>query len=339
MTVLSEYDRLEAIGLWRENPEDQRREVVVSLGDATLIFSDKSDRAITHWSLPAVRRLNAGHTPAIFAPSRDATETLEIEDDAMIAAIEKVRSVLARGRARPGRLRLAVTLTVVLAMAALAYWRLPETLMNYTLRVVPPAKRAEIGAKILDRVGQIGGKPCTTALGSRALDQLHARLLPGKSGRLVILPEGIVATAHLPGGTLLLSRRLIEDYDEPDVIAGYVLAEDLRREHQDPLADVLLHAGFLATFRLYTTGELPEDALQGFAEDLLIAPTPELSASALLERFAKAGVRSTPYAYAVDSSGETTLNLIEADPYAQNTGARAVLPDSAWVSLQGICAD
>jgi len=338
MTVLSEYDRLEAIGLWRENPDDQRREVVVSLGDATLVFTDKSDRALTHWSLPAVRRLNPGHTPAVFGPARDATETLEIEDDAMIAAIEKVRSVLKRGRARPGRLRLTVILTALLSIAALAYWRLPDTLMNYTLRVVPAEKRAEIGSNILNRVTQIGGKPCKTALGSRALDQLHKRLLPNKLGRLVVLPEGIVSTAHLPGGVLLLSRILVEDYDEPDVIAGYILAEDLRRDHQDPLADVLQHAGFLATFRLYTTGDLPENALQGFADDLLIAPATSLRAPALLDRFRQAGVRSTPYAYAVDKSGEATLALIEADPFASGA-TRPVLPDSAWVSLQGICAN
>ena len=43
MTALSKYDRLEASGLWRPTPQDQRREVVVSIGDATLVISDMND--------------------------------------------------------------------------------------------------------------------------------------------------------------------------------------------------------------------------------------------------------------------------------------------------------
>lgn len=44
MTALREYDRLEATGLWRPGPEEQRREVVVSIGEATLVITDMRDR-------------------------------------------------------------------------------------------------------------------------------------------------------------------------------------------------------------------------------------------------------------------------------------------------------
>ena len=56
MTALTRYQRIEATGLWRARPEDQRREVVVSLGEATLVITDLNDRALTHWSLAAVLR-------------------------------------------------------------------------------------------------------------------------------------------------------------------------------------------------------------------------------------------------------------------------------------------
>ena len=48
MPALTTYDRLEATGLWRATPQDQRREVVVSIGDATLVIKDLTDKAITH---------------------------------------------------------------------------------------------------------------------------------------------------------------------------------------------------------------------------------------------------------------------------------------------------
>lgn len=51
MTALKEYERLESGGLWRMTPQDQRRDVIVSFGDATLVISDSANRALSHWSL------------------------------------------------------------------------------------------------------------------------------------------------------------------------------------------------------------------------------------------------------------------------------------------------
>mgnify|MGYP005990444423 FL=1 len=48
MTALTKYDRLEATGLWRPAPDGQRREVIVSIGNATLMISDMNDQAIAH---------------------------------------------------------------------------------------------------------------------------------------------------------------------------------------------------------------------------------------------------------------------------------------------------
>jgi hypothetical protein len=83
MTALSEFQRLEAQGSWRESPDARLREVVVSFGDATLMLSDpKSDTPLSHWSLPAVTRLNPGKSPAIFSPGpddRDETVRLPVQ--------------------------------------------------------------------------------------------------------------------------------------------------------------------------------------------------------------------------------------------------------------------
>lgn len=47
---------------------------------------------------------------------------------------------------------------------------------------------------------------------------------------------------------------------------------------------------------------------------------------------------STPYARALDPSGETVLALIEADPFAKEA-PRPLMPDGDWISLQAICAE
>lgn len=96
MTALKEYQRLEAVGIWRENPKSQRHNVVVSLGDATIVVMDMQSRPLTHWSIPAVERANPGVLPAIYHPDGDPSETLEIAEDEimMIEAIEKLRSAI-----------------------------------------------------------------------------------------------------------------------------------------------------------------------------------------------------------------------------------------------------
>ena len=80
MTALAKYERLECDGLWRADKDAQRRDVVISFGNATLVIADNSGRPLTHWSLPALERRNPGETPAIFVPGEDADETVEIAD-------------------------------------------------------------------------------------------------------------------------------------------------------------------------------------------------------------------------------------------------------------------
>ena len=106
MTALEQYDRLEATGLWRETKTSQNIEVLVSFGNASLILSDFTGNPLTHWSLPAVTRLNKGKTPAIYSPNSYGIETLEIDDETMVIAIEQVRKTIKSRRPRKGRLRI-----------------------------------------------------------------------------------------------------------------------------------------------------------------------------------------------------------------------------------------
>ena len=335
MTALTEYQRLEAPGLWRPAPGAQRRDVIVSLGEASLVITDMSDRALAHWSLPAVLRVNPGATPALFRPGEDATEDLEIEDATMVAAVEKVRTTIARRRPQPGRLRQSLLVAGLLAVAAVGVVWLPGALIRHTAAVVPEAQRAAIGAELLGEVRRVAGAPCETPQGLRALGRLRDRLLGPEWGRLVVLRAGIPATAHLPGGIILVNRSLVEDHEAPAVAAGFVLAEAERAAAGDPLLALLQEAGPFAAFRLLTTGRIPSAVLAREAERLMSMPPEPVGAAALVARFRAAGVSTAPYAYANDVTGEATLALIEADPLRADP--RPILSDGDWIALQGIC--
>ncbi|MCT8159022.1 hypothetical protein [Pseudoruegeria sp. SHC-113] len=337
MTALTKYQRLETTGIWKPGADAQRRDVVVSFGNATLVLSNAADQPLTHWSLAAIERLNPGERPALYAPDAEGSETLEIEDADMIEAIGQVRQAIARSRPHPGRLRGMIIGGLSLAILLLSVFWLPDALTRYAGTIVPAAKRADVGEKLLNRLVRLSGAPCDGTYGVKALNRLRENVL-GPNDKLVVLPGGVRNTVHLPGGYIVMNRALVEDPEDPAVTAGYLLAEAERRAAQDTMEELLEAAGLRATLHLMTTGDIAPEVLDAFAETLLIAEPDPVPTEALLARFAARGISSTPYAYAVDISGETTLPLIEADPM-RGQDTKPVLTDGQWISLQAICGE
>jgi hypothetical protein len=335
MTALTRYDRLEATGLWRATPDGQRREVVVSVGDATLVISDMNDRALTHWSLAAVSRANPGIRPAIYHPDGDPDETLELTqgEAEMIDAIETLRRAIEKSRPRPGRLRwISVAVSVAVVAGLLLFW-MPGAVQDHTLRVVPEAKRSALDRTLLQRIERVSGPRCTDRHGNAALTLLAGRL---GAPRIAVLPNMTQASLHLPGGMILINSDIVEDFEEPDVAAGYILTEQVRAASRDPLADLLDAVGLRETFRLLTTGEIAPEALDFYAEQLMTVPQGLPDIKKHLEAFEAVSLRSSPYAYALDITGETTLDLIEGDPLAGRP-TEPLLSDANWLRLQNIC--
>jgi hypothetical protein len=337
MTALSDYQRLEAAGVWRATPRAQRRDVVVSLGKATLVLTDPNDTALAHWSLAAVERRNPGESPAVFAPGADATEELELSDAEMIAAIERVRRAVAKARPAPGRLRTRLALAAAVLIVAGGALMIPDALIRQAARVAPPAARAEIGAELVSHVERVAGAPCSSVAGDRALRRLETRLLGPDGGRIVVLGDGLATATHVPGGTILVSHALLENYETPEVAAGYILNERVAAQSSDPLLRLLDWSGTGAAFSLLTSGEVPDAELQDYAEYLLATGSVAVPDAALLAAFGEARVRATPYAQAMVAGGADKAALAAADPVPPEL-AMTILSDGDWVALQGICA-
>lgn len=334
MTVLAEYQRLEAEGIWRSSPETQRRDVIVSIGKATLTITAPNGTALTHWSLPAVMRANPGEMPAVYGPGADATETLELGDSEMVAAIDKVLSAIQnRSRGRRWAGRGARLIVLIGALAVLLFW-LPGAVTAYTARLVPKVAHAQIGADLLVETERLTGAPCDAPAGMRALRKLSARLFPAGDVQLVVLPSTLKTTAHVPGGTILLSHTLVEDHETPEVVAGYALAEHLRARDGNTLGELLEASPFRASLALLSTGRLREIDLQRMAEWLLVKPSVRVGADALIAEMAAHKVAPAPYGYALDISGETTAKLVAA----KDGGTEPVLDDTDWIALQAICS-
>lgn len=335
MTVLAKYQRLEAEGVWRAHPEAQRKDVFVSIGDATITIGAANGTALAHWSLPAIQRLNPGERRALYRPGDESSETLEIADPEMIDAVEKVLKSIQRGPERAGRVHGMATIGIGLAiLVAAAFW-LPGAIVRYTASLVPDVARVTIGTQLLAEMDRVSGTPCAASFGQRALEKLSGRLFDAAPTQLVVLPSALKDTSHLPGGTILLSHTLVEDFETPDVVAGYVLAEDIRRKNEDPLARLLEFAGLRAALVLLSQGNLPEAALKRMSEAVIAEPPSEILDEELIARMNAAEVPAEGYALALDFSGETTAMLLQAKATFQTP----ILEDGDWIALQRICEE
>jgi hypothetical protein len=223
------------------------------------------------------------------------------------------------------------------AGAAAAIFVLPNAMVDQAIKVVPGVKRAEIGNALLTQMQRATGTPCSSASANPSLIELTQRMTTDEGPTyLAVMRAGVKDAVHIPGGVILLGRTMVEDYESPDVLAGYIIAEQARRNARDPLRHLLESAGMFATLRLLTTSRLPASAIEAHAKQLLTEAPADIEIETLLQRFKERAVPSSPYGYAVDVTGERTLDLIEGDPLA-GVAPTPVLPDASWVRLQTIC--
>ncbi|MCF3974715.1 hypothetical protein [Paracoccus salsus] len=339
MTALTEFQRLEAQGSWRETPDARLREVVVSVGDSTLILSDpKSDTPLSHWSLPAVTRLNPGRTPAVYAPgSQGADETVEIDDALMIDAIERVHRAIASRKAHPGRLRGVLTMMAVAAMLAAAVLWLPDAIIRHAARIAPPAQARQVGEAALADIERSTGAVCTRASGQAVLDWLTPRLV-GQDAKLRVVPGALNGALRLPGNLYVLGGDLLVGSPGPEAAAAHLVAARLASAPETTIRAALEHAGLQPVLRLLTLGRLPSGALAGYGEDLLSRPLARPDDTALLAALQQVGIGSEPYARTIDPTGQAVLNLIENDPFRDAVPPMPLLTDQQWLALQQICA-
>lgn len=341
MTALEKYARLEGPGVWREARGEQRRDVVVSLGDASLIIADdRSNIVLSHWSLPAVERLNRGNKPAIFAPGPDAEgESLELSDTLLIEALDTIRDALAP-RQPLRRVRLALMAGAALVILAAGYW-LPQILVDRTAASVPPAMRAQIGRDALNSLTltAAGERICADPEGRQALATLRNRVL-GTDWRVSVM-AGVpgLETAHLPGRLMILGSDLIERLESAEALAGWMQAEALAADAHDPLLDALHYAGIRATLALMTTGKLPEGAMAGYALRHFQQPSVLPDAAVLGARLEALGQSPTAYALSLPPRGAMLAEALADRPSDAERNFVRLLSDGEWVTLQEICTN
>lgn len=334
MTALDQYERLEATGLWRENKTSQKIEVLISFGNASLILSDFTGSPLSHWSLPAILRLNKGKSPAIYSPNSSGIETLEIEDNAMILAIEEVSKSISSRQPKTGRLRILTFLTTLIVISLLAIFWLPNILVQHTSSLVYTEQRKQIGFRLIEHVSKLIGSNCSSDKEISPLNKLSNRLFPNSGVTIYVFSDGIKTATHIPGKFILLNRSVVEDFETPEVVAGYLIIEKLKSDTNDPIEKLLSFVGTRAVLKFLTTGRLDDVTLEQYAKHILSIEPISPSIDQIVSEFESTEVNLEPYAYAVDITGESNADLIKNNNILKS---RQILNNQDWLNLQSIC--
>jgi hypothetical protein len=216
----------------------------------------------------------------------------------------------------------------------LVFW-MPQAVRNYTAEILPGVKHIEIGNKLFEHLKRVTGPACEADFSKTSLKHLSERLFTEKTP-IFIVPDGIKTTISLPGNILLANRNLVEDFEDPDVLAGFLVIEKLRSQTFDPMEDLIQNISLISTFRLLTTGLIKDETLMDYADYLVTRPQETIQTNKIIKAFHDKKLSLLPFAKAIDMTGEGSFELIEADEIKKSP-VQTSLPDSYWVSLQNIC--
>ena len=333
MTAIKEFERLESLGLWRGLKDSQRREVVVSFGEATLVLSDINNRPITHWSLAAIEDAGNGENGVIFTVDDLGEETLEIDDQIMISAIYKIKASIEARRPHPGRLRWFLGAGILISFLVISIFWLPNALTQYASNIVPDSKAVEIGEVILKSIQKTTGSVCTSPHGDRALRRLENRVIGSPSNRIRIIEMGNRPSLHIPGGNILINHRLTIDEPNANLIAGYAILERAIEDEKSPLFDLFKSMGLKKTLKFLGTGDIDNSDLEYFANNQLFGSLSAPRAETIIELFTVAEIPLSRFA-----NHANRIDLIVKDDLMKEQYL-PILDDKDWLNLQEICTN
>ena len=334
-TAIEEYARLEATGLWRPGVGQERQEVVVSLGEASLVLKDMADRPLAHWSLAATETVEQDGDRVVLTPG--AGEMLTLDDPEMAAAIARVGAALNRP---PRRLRLGrwTGLVVVLAALATALALLPDMLRE-DIAGTQSRERDEGLSRQIEEALEQSGRLCEvpTAL-RRDWDLLGRRAGLPSGARFLVVRDGTGDAVHLANGGVVVPETLLQDVPTPEALAARVTAAKVR-EGNASAREIADRLALLGLVRLWTRSTLSEAAAEAEATRILEGVgRPDLDPAGLEAAFAVERWLAMPYAQSVpEPDGQALRTAAEAAGFPPFEGP-SIPDDQTWVALQEVCA-
>ena len=327
--------------MWREAPDAQRREVVLSLGRTALLVKDLNDNVLAHWDLHAIDRLNPNQFPAIYSPGATESETIEITDPHMIDAIDVFHAIshkpMRRSRLRK-RFAFACFAVIIATGAYFGMTLLPNALEDQAVLVTPQVRIQSIDNSLLSAISMVDGSECDSRISAVVLGTLTGAVALDTRIKVGFAEIGERQSVHLPGGMILLDRSLLGPDSDPELAASFILLEHAASRDRRQFRELIRFAGSWHTMAFLLGREFPARVLHEFAPKIL-AQSPSLEGSEhLLALFSNAGLSSIPLAEAIGLESPLGEALSQAEETgAQGSGNGPIVDMADWNLLREAC--
>ena len=334
MTAIKGLEKLEAVAKLSPADDDYSYEIFLTLGETSLILSNKDNKPFAHWSLAAIKRYGR-RLPAIYGMDNNFQDIIEIDDRDMISALDAIIHQL-HPKKTPSLLKrlLPISMLLIIAVLFLNFW-LPYRLSEYAAHATPESLEAEIGFSILKEIERLNTPLCYRTQAQQALTRFTVRIFPEQKVQIFIADIGSKNTIGLPNGMIILHKKHIEGLGSAEAVAGYILAEALRISENNPLIMLFDRLNIHEKLTYLATTKLDKSHITDFANDVMKAPSLLIEDERLLAAFYAVKLPSTPYAQAIDPTGLSVSKLIAFDPI--KGPYPEILDDQSWLTLQSIC--
>lgn len=300
------------------------------------------------------------------------TARLTVNDADMISVLTRLCPDLTRREVASGTGRKVATRIAMAAGAlALMIFVILPAMANTLATLIPIEREVAYGKTVVNQMERFlggkaaGGLVCTNADGVAALDAMTTRLTSAGDLKyelnVAVFDHEMVNAFAAPGGQIVLMRGLIDKATSPDEVAAVLAHEIGHVEARDTTRNALRAAGSAGLLALvlgdfaggsavvvvaeYTLNASytreAEAAADVFALDMLDASGTDAEALATFFDSLDGLERSTPdLPVYLSSHPETSDRAAAARAFAQTQGrTNAILNDSEWAALQGICKD
>ncbi len=265
MTAIDKYTRLEALGQWRESPDEPPCEVVVSFGNATLVLSDLDENPLCHWAMAATSRLTLDGANAVYTPDTEGFETLEIDDAEMVEAIAQVSRAAATIKRRTPWLRW-VFLALLMATFGAIFNAAPSLLRGQAVRMTGPESARKLGT---DMVATLDADICREPRADVVRELFQSRVFP--DGRtLLLIARNQPHAGVFPGGVVVVGGDVLQAMQTPNELAG--LTTTLFAQSETAMTQLFEASSSRELFEYITSGRLSDERLANAAQNIIDGP-------------------------------------------------------------------
>ncbi|RED14193.1 hypothetical protein [Pontivivens insulae] len=354
MTALDQYQRLEALALWRADATSSPREVIATFGNSRLTLMDMSEAPITQWSLAALRYSEeadpAGRPDAVgLTPDPEGAECLWFDDvdlKAAIAAVwieeeaEAVDAAPSGNRVFRYVILAFVSIALVIGAILARPWaqdtllaQVPEEVWRSVSREIVTAQSEQSGLYLCQRAGR--ADPALMEIQTR-LGATQARMEPV----LFTARQDVSPIIALPDHRVLLDADAMRSAAQPEALAGLMALGLARQDREQPRNRIASAIGMGGLIGLVTRGYLSEDTVAVAAAALAQLPEWERPADAeALRLLETAALPSKPLALILAGRG-LPIERLEALADGDVIGAEPFTPalnDQTWLGLRSRC--